>query len=61
MTRKQKLIKLLGIIFIIVLHNYVMRVKGIDSFQFISFFVLHFLWCDIWNIYTERKREEVVD
>jgi len=60
MTRRQKLIKLLGTILIIVLHNYIMRVKGIDSFQFISFFALHFLWCESWSVYTERKREEVV-
>ena len=61
MTRRQKLIKLLGTILIIVLHNYIMRVKGIDSFQFISFFTLHFLWCESWSVYTERKREGVVD
>lgn len=60
MTKRQKLIKLLGIIFLFLLHNYIMRVKGVDTLQSVFFFILYFIWFDVWNVYTERKREEVV-
>jgi hypothetical protein len=49
------LILLLGTISLMLFHNYVMRVKGIDLFQFMSFFVLHGIWYDFcMKIFAKR-------
>jgi hypothetical protein len=34
----------LGTISLMLFHNYIMRVKGIDLFQFMSFVILHGMW-----------------
>jgi hypothetical protein len=35
---------LLGILSLILFHNHMIEVKGIDLFQFMSFVVLHGMW-----------------
>jgi hypothetical protein len=55
------LIMLLGTLSLILFHNYLIKVKGIDLFQFISFVVLHGMWYSFCmkvlikkNIYGEK-------
>ena len=51
----KNLILLFGTISLMLFHNYVMRVKGVDLFQFISFFVLHGIWYDFCMKIFEKK------
>lgn len=49
-------IMLLGTLTLILSHNYLMRVKGIDLFQFMSFVVLHGIWYNFCMKILLRRR-----
>jgi hypothetical protein len=38
------LVMLPGTLSLILLHNYLIKIKGIDLFQFISFVIVHGMW-----------------
>jgi hypothetical protein len=44
---KKHIIALIGHLAIATLHYYLMMIKGITEFQFISFAVVHYVWHDL--------------
>jgi hypothetical protein len=49
------LIMIIGHLFFIAIHYFLIKVNGIDWFQFLSFAIIHGLWYDFYCGYLKKR------
>ena len=59
MTKIQLSIKFMGTLILFFIQQYLNKVNGWEWVVFFSFMVLHFMWFNGWDVYTERSRKKM--
>jgi putative Mn2+ efflux pump MntP len=59
MTKIQLLTKFAGTLILFFLQQYLNKVNGWEWDVFFSFMLLHFMWFNGWDVYTERSRRKM--
>ena len=61
MTKIQLLTKFAGTLILFFIQRHLIIINGLEVLPFLSFMVLHFMWFNGWDVYTERSRRKVGD